>query len=127
MNIVIVHVKRSGLNVSPFFNIGRPSPLGNPYSHLDKSKASVRVATVEEAVYYYRKWLSLQYREPEIYSELDTLYKVALNHPTIYIGCWCMDELDPKPYDHNCHCTVVRKVLLNRYRREQDGVRRMDP
>lgn len=127
MNIVIVHVKRSGLKVSPFYNVGRPNPLGNPYSHLDKSKASFKVESVDEAVYCYGRWLSVNYREPEIYPELNKLYEAALTHPTIYIGCWCMDELDPKPYDHNCHCTVIRKVLLKRYRREQDGVRRLDP
>lgn len=118
MNIVIVHVKRSGLKVSPFFNIGRPSPLGNPYSHLDESKASVKVDTVDEAVHYYGKWLALNYREPEVYEELKRIYKAAKTHPVIYIGCWCMDELDPKPYDHSCHCTMVRKALLNRYKRE---------
>lgn len=118
MNIVIVHVKRSGLSVTPFFNIGRPSPLGNPFSHLEKSKAAVRVSTVDEAVHEYAKWLASNYREPLIYNELNRLYTAALNHETIYIGCWCMDELNPKSTDHNCHCTVVRRVLYKRYKRE---------
>ena len=37
--------------------IGRPTPLGNPYSHLCGTLAQFRVATRDEAVDKYREWL----------------------------------------------------------------------
>lgn len=118
MEIVIVHLKRSGLTVQPLFQVDRSTVLGNPASHLEKSNAKVKTKTVDEAVSYFDGWLFLNYRESDINASLNYIYQQALLYPTIYLGCWCMDELDPKPYDHNCHCTVIRRVLLRRYRRE---------
>ena len=43
--------------------IGRPSCLGNPFSHLENTKASFKVKDREEAVALYEVWLKEQLRE----------------------------------------------------------------
>jgi hypothetical protein len=119
MNIIIVHLKRSGLSVAPLFKVDRSTVLGNPASHLDKSKADIKVATVDAAVDYFDQDFKRLYNEDFKAREyLNQIYETAINTDTIYLGCWCMDELDPKQHDHNCHCTVIRRVLLRRYKRE---------
>jgi hypothetical protein len=40
--------------------IGRPSPLGNPFSHLKESTAQFKTDTVEQAVRAYEEWLPKQ-------------------------------------------------------------------
>lgn len=119
MNIVIVHLKRSGLTVSPLFKVDRSTVLGNPASHRSDTKAKVLTSSVEDAVSYFAKQMPKLMREkPEAKVAMEEIYQAALVHPTIYIGCWCMDELDPKPKDHLCHCTVVRRACYRRFERE---------
>ena len=43
--------------------IGRPSCLGNPFSHLDNTKAIFKVKDRDEAVDFYEVWLREQIRE----------------------------------------------------------------
>lgn len=37
--------------------VGRPTPFGNPFSHLEGTKAQWKVATRHEAVAAYRHWI----------------------------------------------------------------------
>lgn len=119
MDIVIVHIKRLGLVAHPLFKVDRSTPLGNPASHLTVSKAEVKTNTVDEAVDYFDQQFKTMYRNnPAAKVLLNKIYQAAIRYETIYLGCWCMDELDPKPSDHNCHCTVIRRVLKKRWERE---------
>ena len=84
--------KRSGEPYDVY--IGRPSRWGNPFSHLPKSKAEVRVATREEAVAAYAKWLSMKLLdEPEF---LEPLRGKVL-------ACWCRPAA--------CHGDVIVELL----------------
>ena len=29
-----------------------------------------------------------------------------------------MDELNPKPYDHVCHCQPLKKIILNKWNKD---------
>lgn len=86
--------------------IGRGSPLGNPYSHLDSSKAVIKVDTREDAIEAYRGWLTTQIQEgnPEVITELDRLAGIALDKGKLVLRCYCA----PKP----CHGDVIKQVLL---------------
>lgn len=119
MNIVIVHLKRSGLAVRPLFKVDRSTVLGNPASHLPHAKARVLTDTVDDAVIYFGSNIGkLSKSDPLIAAYLEHIYQAAVSNPTIYLGCWCMDELDPKPYDHGCHTTVIRNICYKRHKRE---------
>ena len=75
--------------------IGRPTQWGNPYSHLPNTRAKFRVATREEAIEAYRKWIML----PENI-ELRALAKKQLKGKRL--GCWC------KPLA--CHGDVLKEI-----------------
>ena len=52
MNLVCLKGRPKG----SYVYIGRGGPLGNPFSHHEKSKAQVRVTTVDEAVQCCDAW-----------------------------------------------------------------------
>lgn len=85
MTTKIVHCKKESYDVY----IGRPSIWGNPFSHLEVSKAEFKVASREEAVSRYREWIS---KQPELLKQLPSLKGKVL-------GCWC------KPKE--CHGDIL--------------------
>ena len=139
MKIQIIHLKRSNHLVehsSQIFNLSRSSEvnlfraLSNDYTHLplDRTKAKTQVKTVEEAVQMYeqdlktrvingskQKRLALRY----LYDSCMILHN---QNKTIYFGCYCKCEINPKSYDHICHCDVLKKIILNKYNKSlKDG------
>ncbi len=87
--------------------VGRPSPLGNPFSHLRNTLAQYRVATREEAVRSYAGWLRerIAARDERVCGELDRLARVAREHGGLTLVCWCAPR--------SCHAAVIRDVLLD--------------
>lgn len=121
IDIIIVHLKRSGLSCSNLIPLDRSTILGNPYSHLPKSKAKYRTKTVEEAIDGFVGWIKKQVRDrtPEGVAFI-SLYHYCKNlKGTIHFGCWCMDELRPSQKDHGCHCVEIRAIFMRRYHREK--------
>ncbi len=76
-----------------FVYIGRPSKWGNPFSHLENTKAEFKVETREAAVEAYRKWLISQ-------PELVQLAREELKG--LPLLCWC----HPAP----CHGNVLIEI-----------------
>ena len=95
--------------------IGRGSPLGNPYSHLNRSKAVFKVDTREAAIEAYAKWLleQIQAGNQEVINELNRLADIAMSKGKLVLRCYC----SPKP----CHGDVIRKVLLEAIQEYQDA------
>lgn len=75
--------------------IGRGSKWGNPFSHLDNSKALYKVATRNEAIEQYEKWI----RFGDGKYLLDDLYELENK----ILGCYC--------YPKKCHGEVLLKLL----------------
>lgn len=80
-------------NLSYDINIGRPSKWGNPFSHMDNTKAEYKVDTREEAVEKYREWILNQ---PHLLADLHELKGKTL-------GCYCK----PK----SCHGDVLVELV----------------
>jgi len=74
--------------------IGRPSPFGNPFSHLPGTLAQFRVASRDEAITRFREWFQGQ---PELVerAKRELAGKV--------LGCWC------KPA--SCHGDVIASIV----------------
>lgn len=142
LNIKIIHCSRSANNPAIKANtefldrtIGR-SLLSNPATHLplSKTRASVRVDSVEEAVGYYTRWISLKLNEEQkspfncrpFQYQMRRIYERAKELTgqgnTLYLACWCKDELLPSKNDHACHCDVVREILNNKFQKEMRNV-----
>ncbi len=83
--------------------IGRPSALGNPFSHKEGTLAQHKVATREEAVARYREWLDEKIRteDPAVMAALKAIQKDSV------LVCWC------KPAA--CHGDVIAEALQERW------------
>jgi hypothetical protein len=88
--------------------IGRPSFLGNIYSHKDKSIAKYKVASVEQAISKYKEYIfqEMENKNQDIVDELNRLYSILENKGELYLGCWCV------PF-HDCHGEIIKDILLN--------------
>jgi hypothetical protein len=74
---------------------GRPSPLGNPYSHMGNTLAKFRVKNRDEALDKYRRWLyhELTNGNKQVIEALENLKENDV------LGCFCK----PKA----CHCDII--------------------
>lgn len=88
MNAKVVHCKKEPFDVY----IGRPSKWGNPFSHLNGTLATFKVATRDEAVEAYRNWVVTQ---PELMNSLPELKGKTL-------ACWCKPQ--------SCHGDVLLEL-----------------
>jgi predicted NAD-dependent protein-ADP-ribosyltransferase YbiA (DUF1768 family) len=77
--------------------LGRPTVLGNPYSHLDV-KGTIKVATREESVSRYKEWLWSRIKQED---QAVLMWLRSLREDSV-LGCWCA----PK----ECHCEVLIKA-----------------
>jgi len=86
--------------------IGRPSPLGNPFTHLSTStRAKFKVATREEAVEKYRGWLQKALKEDEeVRGAFENLVRFYRDFGHLTLVCHCA----PK----RCHGEILREMIL---------------
>lgn len=73
--------------------IGRPTKWGNPFSHLDNTKAEFKVNSREEAVERYREYIV---NNPKLLADLYELKDKDLI-------CWCA----PK----KCHGDILKELI----------------
>ena len=98
-NITVVNKKAGGKGEY----IGRPSPLGNPFTSKAHGMGK-RVDTVQESIAQFDAWLQAKIadRDQAVCDELDRLYVLAQQRP-LQLVCWCA----PGP----CHGDVIKRVL----------------
>lgn len=86
-------------------NVGRPSPLGNPFSHLEGTRAAYRVASRKEAVDRYRDWLRQAWLRGDraVVTALADLAAHYRREGRLVLGCWCA----PQP----CHAHHLARVI----------------
>ncbi len=82
-----------------FHYIGRPSVLGNKWSHRADTKAEFVVGSREEAVHVYELWLRKQIDagDREVLKALEAIQEGDA------LVCWCSPAL--------CHGDAIMKVL----------------
>ena len=86
--------------------IGRGSPLGNPFSHMENTKAKTKVETREQAIEAYARWMleQIQAGNQIVIDEMDRLAHIAMSTGKLTLRCYCA----PK----SCHGDVIKQVLL---------------
>ena len=121
--IVIIHRMRNK-NLPNTFNVGRPTVLGNPYTHYTKSTlADIQVSTHNEAVSCYEDWLDEQVDNgnQQVIEALKSIMTVINQGETVHLACWCKDEVTPFKTDHKyCHADVIRNFLLDEWDAQQE-------
>jgi hypothetical protein len=103
--------------------IGRPSVLGNQFTHLDHGLAQYKVATREEAVEKYREWLRVEWRKNgAVKKELMRLVAQYQRDRKLTLICWCAPEA--------CHGDVLKdaieKIVAQQKEQEDALVAEMD-
>jgi hypothetical protein len=86
--------------------IGRPSPLGNPFTHkAHGTAAEIVVPTREEAVRRYGIWLQAQIVKPNlvVVAELKRLAAILKKTGKLELRCWCVPL--------KCHGEVIKAYL----------------
>lgn len=100
--ITVVNKKKHVPTVDDIY-IGRPTIIGNQWSHLSRGKAEVQVATREDAVECYRDWLPKAYVEDiKVRAYIDKIIEKASTED-VNLVCWCA----PKA----CHGDVVKEFV----------------
>lgn len=72
---------------------GKRGEWGNPFSHLSYSAAQFRVATRQDAIDHYRRWLLSQ---PHLVERVRRELKGKV------LGCWCVPQA--------CHGEVLAEI-----------------
>jgi hypothetical protein len=85
--------------------VGRPTPLGNPWSALRKGTPDELAASRKSVIDQYRTWLDLQWKSknPRVVGELRRLANILETTGELDLACWC----SPKP----CHADVIAKAV----------------
>jgi hypothetical protein len=104
-NINVVNMKNH-IPTEYDYYIGRPSILGNPYTHLKTSNiADVFVSTRDEAIssykdYFYKK---IESNDEEFINALKEILSIYKEYGIINLTCWCK----PK----SCHGDYIKEFI----------------
>lgn len=96
------------------YYIGRPSPLGNPFSHNGVRTVfkTLTFKTREEAIEAYEKYFDEMYGKDEEFTKaFDEIYEHYKNGEDIYLQCFCK----PKA----CHGDVIANKLQRKLIKEK--------
>lgn len=96
------------------YNISRPSPLGNPFTHNGKksSLAKLSFETREEAIEAFKMYFKKMYgKNNSLTKYFDEIYNEYKLGNDIYLQCWCK----PLP----CHGDIIKSELEKKYLREK--------
>ena len=91
----------TNVHMNKFLYCGRPSILGNPFSHLNDSIARFKCKQ-EEVIPNYEKWLNELNENSKEIKLLQKLKEYGLTK-NLCLECWCK----PKPCHLEC---IVRKI-----------------
>ena len=98
------------------YYIGRPSVLGNPFTHngVKTNLAKLAFKTREEAIEAYEKYFDTMYgKDDEFTKAFDEIYEHYKNGEDIYLQCFC------KPLA--CHGDVFADRLQRKLIKEKMG------
>ena len=102
-----IHNKRTSNPIDGVY-IGRPSVLGNPFSHLKGTLADYSVSSRDEAVDRYETWLRSEIKTNKVViKEMRKLYKKFVDSGHLNLVCWC--------HPARCHGDVIKKLILEKH------------
>lgn len=99
----MIHIINKKFYKGPCEYIGRPSILGNPYTHKANTIAKFKVETIDEAVSLYNDWIFDNLGDEAIANELNRLADIAEKGDLI-LGCWCV------PFN-DCHGFIIKYLI----------------
>ena len=105
MYIINVVNKRKHKPTEHDFYCGRPSLLGNPFTHIPKGTlAEFVVKSREEAIIKHKEYFLKEFIvNEEVRKEFFKIYDHLTKHFIVNLLCWCA----PK----SCHCDTIKECL----------------
>jgi hypothetical protein len=86
--------------------VGRPTALGNNWSHLHDTLAQYKVNTREESIERYNEWFATQiYKPTKACDQFITLVEYMMTECYMELECWCA----PKA----CHAETIREAIFD--------------
>lgn len=106
LDITVVHRDAPSRPGVRRFYVGRPGPLGNPFTHLPtRTLAKYRVATRDEAVEKYREWITPKlYKDTPESAAFGELVEWMTVSCAMELACWCAPQ--------RCHGDILRELVL---------------
>lgn len=100
--------KRKHASTPHDFYCGRPSPLGNDYSHIPKGTlAKFVVKDRDESIRRHREdFLEQMETEGPVKAAFLKIYDHLVDHKIVYLICWCAPQ--------SCHCDTIKEELLKK-------------
>lgn len=105
-NVLVInknHFKNKPLPAGAIF-IGRPSPFGNPFTHLKNTNAPCEVETRDEAVRRYAYWLAESAEAETARQMVKELAQKVFMGETIHLLCYCAPQ--------SCHGNILKHHIL---------------
>lgn len=92
-----INVTRVGPNA---INVGRPTPLGNPYFMRTESMR-------DEVCDKYEGWFKakVEAADPAVMNQLRDLWRIGKREGVINLGCYCAPR--------RCHADTIARFLRN--------------
>lgn len=86
--------------------VGRPSPLGNPFTAKQEGSR-------DKAVEKYRFWLNIQWKSgnPQVVNEINRLKEKLKTNGELNLVCWCSPA--------KCHAEIISTAVMNLVNREK--------
>lgn len=85
--------------------IGRGSPFGNPYSHMDATMATYKVATRDEAVDCFRQYFLTRISNDAEFAAHVNKLKHKCSQGDVNLVCFCKPQ--------RCHGDIIKECLEN--------------
>lgn len=102
----VLELKGGPIPEATGYYVGRPTALGNPFSHLKESTALWKVETRDEAVENCYEWIKSEIqKDGEVTESLLHLCKVYYLYGELTLYCWCV----PK----RCHAEAIAYIIEN--------------
>jgi len=98
--------KKNHIETPYDYYIGRPSPIGNPFTHKPKTRYGEHIVeSRDSAIDNYEDWLKykLLEKDPIIIEELRKISYQYKKDEEINLVCWC--------YPKRCHGEIIKKWL----------------
>ena len=100
----MIEIKNKRFYNGPGEYVGRPNPLGNPWTHL-YSKYATKVESREKALELYMRWFYCDHSEDIPFTEeLERLVALYKRRGHLILTCWCVPE--------KCHAEIIRDAIL---------------
>jgi hypothetical protein len=112
-NVEVVNLKEHVPTEYDYY-IGRPSPLGNPYTHLKTSKtAEFNVSTRDESIKFYRPYFydKIESNDKEFIDAINEILTIYKKYGQVNLCCWCK----PKSCHGDCIKEYIEKILINSF------------